>query len=118
MRFPCFSSCRTRSQKMQRSRSRNHSLAEFSSYLIRRGTKIVAVICEYACDHSSPANWPWFLKTATYLKRASFFKSAMRDAHTHRTRSISSSLNCDNLFSCCGVRSEEHTSELQSPCNL
>src|SRR6266436_2292287 len=88
---------------MQRSRSRNHSLAEFSSYLIRRGTKIVAVICECACDHSSPANKPWFLNTATYLKRGSFFKSAMREAHTHRTRSISSSLSCDIFLSWCGV---------------
>src|SRR6267154_1076630 len=67
MRLPCFSSWRTTSQKMQRSRSRNHSLAELSSYLTRRGTKTVAVIWECAWDHSSPASGPWFLNTATYL---------------------------------------------------
>src|SRR5437870_7021610 len=101
--LPCFSSCRTVSQKIQRSLSLNHSCAELSSYLIRRGTKIVAVNCECACAHSSPASAPWFLKTLTYLNRASFFKSAIRDAHTHNTRSISSSLNCDIRLSCSGV---------------
>src|SRR5258707_986929 len=60
MRFPCFSSCRTGSQKMQRFLSLNHSCAEVSSYLIRRGKKIVAVPCECACRHSSPAIAPWF----------------------------------------------------------
>src|SRR6202158_6148805 len=88
---------------MQRSLSLNHSCAELSSYLILRGTKIVAVNCECACAHSSPASAPWFLNTLTYLNRASFFKSAMRDAHTHNTRSISSSLNCDIRLSCSGV---------------
>src|ERR1700682_1914609 len=88
---------------MQRSLSLNHSCAELSSYLILRGTKIVAVNCECACAHSSPASAPWFLKTLTYLNRASFFKSAIRDAHTHNTRSISSSLDCDIRLSCSGV---------------
>src|SRR5216684_1376715 len=88
---------------MQRSLSLNHSCAELSSYLIRRGTKIVAVNCECACPHSSPAIAPWFLNTLMYLNRASFFKSAMREAHTHSTRSISSSLNCDIRLSCSGV---------------
>src|ERR1700674_4871659 len=55
------------------------------------------------CPHSSPASAPWFLNTVTYLNRASFFKSAIRDAHTHNTRSISSSLNCDIRLSCSGV---------------
>src|SRR5881296_2001840 len=43
MRFPCFSSWRTVSQKMQRSLSLNHSWEACSSYLMRRGTKIVAL---------------------------------------------------------------------------
>src|SRR5438445_3020340 len=61
MRFPCFSSCRTMSQKIQRSLSLNHSWAEFNSYLMRRGTKMVAVSWEWAWGHSSPASAPWFL---------------------------------------------------------
>src|SRR5438105_11477870 len=34
--------------KMQRSLSLNHSCEELSSYLMRRGTNMVAVICEWA----------------------------------------------------------------------
>src|SRR5579859_5186816 len=91
------------SQKMQRSLSLNHSCEELNSYLMRRGTKMVAVNCECEWDHSSPASEPWFLNTLMYLKRASFFKSAMRDAHTQSTRSTSSSLSWDNRRSCWGV---------------
>src|SRR5438445_652341 len=36
MRLPCFSSCRTMSQKMHRSLSFNHSSADFNSYFLRR----------------------------------------------------------------------------------
>src|SRR6266566_1270744 len=65
--------------------------------------EIERVRWEWAWGHSSPASAPWFLNTLIYLNRTSFFRSAMREAHTQSTRSISSSLNRDNRLSCCGV---------------
>src|SRR5271157_1087968 len=66
------------SQKTQRSFCAYHSRAARNSYLSLRGTNVVAVTCECAWLHSSPESGPKFLYTATYLNRASRFRSVMR----------------------------------------
>ena len=99
MRLPFFSSWRTTSQKMQRSRSRNHSLrgTQFVLDAARnknRGSDLRMRVRIFFAGRAA-----LILEHVTYLKRESFFRSAMRAAQTESTRSISSSLNCDMRLS-------------------
>src|SRR5205807_10653576 len=98
-------------------RSSNDRLHVASVRFRQLSDRLCSIYYAYAFHrdpHSFPTRRSSDLSTGSRAGRSPVVAPAFR----RDTRSASSSAACTSSWRCCCSRSEEHTSELQSPCNL